>query len=112
MLCPSRIISDGQEKPKRLSGIIDETETFGSTEDAASHAFRGLTLRNALMFGEAGRAYVYFIYGNHFCLNVSAKPIETEAGAVLIRSLQPLESSRIIIDVRGGSVKLLISRNR
>jgi DNA-3-methyladenine glycosylase len=91
-----RIISHGQEKPRRLSGIIVETEAYGSNEDAASHAFRGLTLRNAVMFGEVGRAYIYFIYGNHFCLNVSAKPLEIEAGAVLIRAIQPLEGVRIM----------------
>jgi DNA-3-methyladenine glycosylase len=89
-----RIISRGQEKPKRLSGIIVETEAYGFNEDAASHAFKGLTLRNAVMFGEPGRAYIYFIYGNHFCLNVSAKPLEIEAGAVLIRALQPVEGIR------------------
>jgi DNA-3-methyladenine glycosylase len=89
-----RIISRGQEKPNRLCGIIVETEAYGFNEDAASHAFRGLTLRNAVMFGEPGRAYIYFIYGNHFCLNVSAKPREIEAGAVLIRALQPVEGIR------------------
>jgi DNA-3-methyladenine glycosylase len=91
-----RIISNGQEKPKRLSGIIVETEAYGSNEDGASHAFRGLRLRNAVMFGEVGRAYIYFIYGNHFCLNVSAKPLEIEAGAVLIRALQPVEGLKIM----------------
>ena len=91
-----RLMSHGQEKPKRVSGIIVETEAYGSNEDAASHAFRGLTLRNAVMFGEVGRAYIYFIYGNHFCLNVSAKPLEIEAGAVLIRAIQPLEGLRIM----------------
>ena len=89
-----RIISNAGEKPKRLSGIIVETEAYGFKEDAASHAFRGLTLRNAMMFGEAGRAYIYFIYGNHFCVNVSARPLEIEAGAVLIRALQPVEGIR------------------
>ena len=91
-----RLMSHGQEKPKRVSGIIVETEAYGSNEDAASHAFRGLTLRNAVMFGEVGRAYIYFIYGNHFCLNVSAKPLEIEAGAVLIRALQPVEGLKIM----------------
>jgi len=89
-----RIISNAGEMPKRLSGIIVETEAYGFKEDAASHAFRGLTLRNAVMFGEAGRAYIYFIYGNHFCVNVSARPLEIEAGAVLIRALQPVEGIR------------------
>ena len=86
-----RIISNAGEKPKRLSGIIVETEAYGFKEDAASHAFRGQTPRNGVMFGEVGRAYIYFIYGNHFCVNVSARPFEIEAGAVLIRALQPVE---------------------
>ena len=118
-----RIISRGQEKPKRLCGIIVETEAYGFNEDAASHAFRGLTLRNAVMFGEPGRAYIYFIYGNHFCLNVSAKPLEIEAGAVLIRALQPVEGIRRMKIFRrnceelsltsgpGNSVKHLISNS-
>jgi DNA-3-methyladenine glycosylase len=91
-----RLISHGQEKSKRVSGIIVETEAYGSNSDAASHAFRGLTPRNAVMFGEVGRAYIYFIYGHHFCLNVSAKLPEIEAGAVLIRAIQPLEGLRIM----------------
>jgi DNA-3-methyladenine glycosylase len=91
-----RIISQGDKKPKRLSGTIVETEAYGSNEDAASHAFRGLTPRNAVIFGEVGRAYIYYIYGNHFCLNVSAKPLEIEAGAVLIRAIQPVEGLSIM----------------
>jgi DNA-3-methyladenine glycosylase len=89
-----RTISGVQKNPTRLCGTIVETEAYGFNEDAASHAFKGLTLRNAVMFGEPGRAYIYFIYGNHFCLNVSAKPLEIEAGAVLIRALQPVEGIR------------------
>jgi DNA-3-methyladenine glycosylase len=89
-----RIISNAGEKPKRLSGIIVETEAYGFKEDAAGHAFRGQTPRNAVIFGEVGRAYIYFIYGKHFCVNVSARPPETEAGAVLIRALQPVEGIR------------------
>ncbi len=104
-----RIISRGQEKPKRLCGIIVETEAYGFNEDAASHAFRGLTLRNAVMFGEPGRAYIYFIYGNHFCLNVSAKPLEIEAGAVLIRALQPVEGIRRMKIFRRNCVELSLT---
>ena len=104
-----RIISRDQEKPKRLCGIIVETEAYGFNEDAASHAFRGLTLRNAVMFGEPGRAYIYFIYGNHFCLNVSAKPLEIEAGAVLIRALQPVEGIRRMKIFRRNCVELSLT---
>jgi DNA-3-methyladenine glycosylase len=104
-----RIISNAGKKPKRLSGIIVETEAYGFKEDAASHAFRGQTPRNAVMFGEAGRAYIYFIYGNHFCVNVSAKPVEIEAGAVLIRALQPVEGIKCMKIFRKNSEELSLT---
>lgn len=104
-----RIVSNTGEKPKRLSGIIVETEAYGFKEDAASHAFRGQTARNAVMFGEAGRAYIYFIYGNHFCVNVSARPFEIEAGAVLIRALQPVEGIKCMKIYRKNSEELSLT---
>jgi len=75
----------------KTSGIITETEAYGYTDDPASHAFKRLTLRNASMFGEVGRLYIYFIYGNHHCLNIVARNHEQLAGAVLIRSIEPIE---------------------
>jgi DNA-3-methyladenine glycosylase len=75
----------------RLSGVITETEAYGHKDDPASHAFRGETSRNKAMFGRAGNVYVYFIYGNHYCLNVVAKCQEDPAGAVLVRSIEPLD---------------------
>lgn len=75
----------------RLSGIITETEAYGYKDDPASHAFKGKTARNQAMFGQVGIAYVYFIYGNHYCLNVVAKCRNEPAGAVLIRSVEPIE---------------------
>jgi DNA-3-methyladenine glycosylase len=86
-----RLISCDSNKTKRISGIIVETEAYGFTNDPASHAFRGLTFRNSAMFGDVGRAYIYFTYGSQFCVNVSARSSEVKAGAVLIRALQPLE---------------------
>jgi DNA-3-methyladenine glycosylase len=86
-----RLIVNTMGQLTRISGIIVETEAYGFRDDPASHAYRGLTLRNNAMFGGIGRAYVYFTYGNHFCVNVTARSDEIKAGAVLIRALQPLE---------------------
>lgn len=74
---------------KIMSGIIMETEAYRNTDDPASHAFRGLTDRNKVMFGEVGIAYVYFTYGMHYCVNAVAKSDSFDAGAVLIRSITP-----------------------
>ena len=72
-----------------LSGVIIETEAYKGKNDPASHASRKKTERNKIMFGEVGRAYVYFTYGMHYCFNVVAKKDSDESGAVLIRSIQP-----------------------
>ncbi len=82
------IIKNG--RALRLAGKIVETEAYGYSDDPASHACMGLTSRNRVMFGDVGRAYVYFTYGNHFCVNVSARS-GREAGAVLIRGIEPVE---------------------
>ena len=92
-----RLFDDGSGKPKRVSGIIRETEAYGSKNDPASHAFNGITNRNSVMFGAVGKAYVYFIYGMYHCMNVTARAPSSEAGAVLIRSLLPLEGIDIMI---------------
>ncbi|MDD4091460.1 MAG: DNA-3-methyladenine glycosylase [Smithellaceae bacterium] len=73
----------------KLSGIIVETEAYCGRADSACHAHRGKTPRNAVMFGRAGVAYVYFTYGMHYMLNLVTEE-EGNPCAVLVRSLLPL----------------------
>jgi len=73
----------------RLAGRIVETEAY-IVGDPAGHAYRGPTLRNQSLFLKRGRAYVYFIYGSCYCLNVSSETHGVGAG-VLLRALEPLE---------------------
>lgn len=84
-----------------ISGIITETEAYGYNDDPASHAFRKITERNKIMFGEVGFAYVYFTYGMHFCFNVVAKNPKKAAGAVLIRAIEPEKGIKVMQKNRG-----------
>jgi DNA-3-methyladenine glycosylase len=77
-------------KGERLTGRIVEVEAYFGAEDPAAHAYIGRTARNAVLFGPPGVAYVYFIYGMYYCLNVSCEP-DGRAGCILIRALEPLE---------------------
>ena len=79
-----------RRKGRKLSGMIVETEAYLSRSDSASHAFKGQTPRNTVMFGPAGRAYVYFIYGLHFMFNVVTEE-KGSPGAILIRAVEALE---------------------
>ncbi len=81
------------DSPKgRVAVRLVEVEAYEGESDPASHAFRGQTQRNAVMFGPAGHAYVYFTYGMHFCVNLVCEPAG-QPSAVLLRAGQVIEGA-------------------
>ena len=89
-----------REGRKRLAGRIVEVEADLGADDLAAHAAAGPTERNAVLYGPPGHAYVYFIYGAYFCLNVSCMR-EGDAGCVLIRALEPASGIDEMAAARG-----------
>jgi DNA-3-methyladenine glycosylase len=85
---------------ERTSGRIVETEAYEGEKDRASHAFRGMTPRTEVMFGEGGRAYVYLCYGIHQMFNIVSGKTGTPH-AILIRGVEPLEGIDIMLDRTG-----------
>ena len=89
-----------REDRKQLLGRIVEVEAYLGAGDLAAHAAAGNTARNSVLWGPPGHAYVYFIYGVHYCLNISCLPAG-EAGCILIRALEPVSGMREMAQARG-----------
>ncbi len=92
--------------PGLLAGRIVEVEAYlgphHDPPDPAAHAYRGPTPRNSVLFGPAGHAYVYAIYGRYFCMNISCET-EGRAGSVLLRALEPVAGAEQMALNRGLS---------
>jgi len=83
-----------------LAGRVVEAEAYLGAADPAAHAYNGWTPRNAVLFGPPGHAYVYFIYGTHYCTNVSCRR-DGHGGGVLLRALAPVAGIEAMAAARG-----------
>src|SRR5882757_10856253 len=82
-----------------LVARIVEVEAYLGVDDAAAHAAAGRTARNSVLFGPPGHAYIYFIYGNHYCVNISCLP-DGIPGCLLVRALEPLSGIEEMAEMR------------
>ena len=89
-----------REGRKQLAGRIVEVEAYLGAGDLAAHAAAGHTARNSVLWGPPAHAYVYFIYGVHYCLNISCLPAG-ESGCILIRALEPVSGFAEMANARG-----------
>jgi len=96
-----------QSREGTTTGRIVETEAYRGPEDQAAHSSGGRrTIRNEVMFGQKGRAYVYFIYGLYYCFNVTAGNVPGKPEAVLIRALELMAGEEIMAKRRGQQLKV------
>jgi DNA-3-methyladenine glycosylase len=92
-----------RQQRKLLTARIVEVEAYLGENDPAAHSASGRTARNFVLFGPPGLSYVYFIYGNHYCFNVSCLP-DGEAGGVLFRALEPISGIEQMAEARDISI--------